>query len=83
MKRNILRQYDSIKKEIVETARRIRSASDKLKQKWKGRKSTAQKRKERSREKKNTGLVDIAKLARAAGMTYGQYVADQYKRGER
>lgn len=32
MKKNILRQYDSIKKEIVETARRIQSATDKLKQ---------------------------------------------------
>ena len=64
-------------------SRECRQKDYALKQKWKGRKSTAQKRKERSRGKKNTGLVDIAKQARAAGLTYGQYVADQYKRGER
>ena len=32
--------------------------------------------------KNNDSITDIAKLARAAGMTYGQYVADQYKRGK-
>lgn len=64
-------------------SRECRKKDYTLKQKWKGRKSAAQKRKERSREKKNTGLVDIAKQARAAGLTYGQYVADQYKRGKR
>ena len=34
------------------------------------------------RKKKTNGLVEINKLARESGMTYGQYMAEQYRKGQ-
>ena len=63
-------KYCDICRPIVKARQRRES-----KERWKERKHEAGEKRHASREKRKVSIDEIAKAARSAGMTYGQYVA--------
>lgn len=62
---------------------KIQDAADRRKTFWQEVKDENEKIKKKNyRKKPKQTVIDVAVLARQHGMTYGQYVAQMYRRGE-